>query len=96
MLIASGVDMTKHRVLGEDKTKLTEVIYLEFRFNPRCLCKTARPPYAYGMYQAALLAERLGLSKISAIEFGWWKRLIGNGLDESATMGWLEDLISIR
>lgn len=71
MLIASGVDMAKHRILGEEETELTEVIFSDSRFSTRLAYgKTPRPPYAYGMYQAALLAERLGLSKISAIEFG--------------------------
>jgi hypothetical protein len=32
--------------------------------------KVPRPPYAYGMLQATRIAERLGLPKISAIEFG--------------------------
>ncbi len=31
---------------------------------------TPRPHYAYCMYNAALLAKRLGLSRISALEFG--------------------------
>jgi len=64
VLIASVVDMTKHRVLGEDEPMLTEVIFSESRSNTRLAYgKTPRPSYAYGMYQAALLAERLRFVK---------------------------------
>ena len=40
-------------------------------FSLRLACDAVpRPPYAYCMYEAALTAERLGLSRIAAIEFG--------------------------
>ena len=71
-LLAAGKERLKRAVM-EPRSVMQDVLRASPRapFSKKVFWDAVdRPHYAYGMYQAAYLAQHLGIGEISAIEFG--------------------------